>query len=309
MPRNRLASVLFPTEIPTLPLSRVRLRINSIRVSIVLVALFAASPIIRADSYLVAGVSSSAYTNSQGSSYPKTLTPFTVAPLAETGGFSDAVSSGSASGSVSGSVAFGSISGSASGTAESSTILADSFDPIDGEGSFAGVWADTLDVTSATLSVGTPVNLLFTLDYAATLSCSGTANVLAAIGFTASAGGAAIQEADGTCNSILSGTQSIVVATVVGSELNVAGTLNLEAQAVAVTNGGESTASVDPPSAAFYIDSETAGATYTTGSGYTYFSPVASAVPEPPSIVMLLLGLFCLAAAATRLNKLKPRLA
>lgn len=265
-----------------------------------LAALLTTSSAIRADSYLVSGASASAYTNVQGSSNPKTLTPFVVGPLTVTGGYSGAGYSGSASGSTTGSVAFGSISGSASATAESSTTIPRAVFPIAGEGEFSGSWGDTLDITSSTLPVGTPVDLLFTLNYAASLECSGTAHVNVAIGFTASAGGAAIQADDDTCNSILNGTQNIIVATEVGTDLNIAGTLSLVAQALAVTNDGESTAGVDPPSAAFFIDSETPGATYTAASGYTYFSPTASTVPEPSSIVMLLLGLFAVAVAAAR---------
>src|SRR5271170_3485275 len=71
------------------------------------------------------------------------------------------------SGSASGTVNFGSISGDVTASAFASSpdpaVLPGAIVGSSGNGQFTGEWQDSITVTSATLAVGTPVNLLFTL--------------------------------------------------------------------------------------------------------------------------------------------------
>jgi hypothetical protein len=168
--------------------------------------------------------------------------------------------------------------------------------PSNGLGNFFGMWQDSLVVTSATLAAGTPVDLLFTLTVNGTLSCTGMGSTVSDI-ISFSTGDNSTSFSRQTCNSVLKGTQTFVEATTVGADLQIGGQL----RAVATASGfnpdfSASTASVDPPSSVFFIDSLTPGATYTTGSGNTYFTPIVSA-PEPSSVLLLgsgVLALFCI---------------
>jgi hypothetical protein len=200
--------------------------------------------------------------------------------------------SGSGFGSVGGSVEFGSITGTASGAGDFSSTVG----PSNGVGNFFGIWQDSLVVTSATLAAGTPVDLLFTLTVNGTLSCTGMGS---SVSDSASfgAGDNSITFSSQTCNSVLKGTQTFVEATTVGADLQIEGQLMAEAGASGFNSDfSASTASVDPPSSVFFIDSLTPGATYTTGSGNTYLTPIVSA-PEPSGVFLLgsgLVALFCI---------------
>jgi len=109
-----------------------------------------------------------------------------------------------------------------------------------------------------------------------------------------------------TCNSTLTQSLPIDFMTSVGATVDIEGALTLNAAAYAggIQGGGIGTASIDP-SAGFYIDSETAGASYTTASGTNYETP-ASSVPEPSSLLLLAAGLLGLLALAARSKRLAP---
>lgn len=196
---------------------------------------------------------------------------------------------GSGFGTASGTVDFGLITGNVSAAGDFSQIVGAS----NGEGSFTGVWQDSLIVTSNTLAPGTPVDLQFTLTVHAALGCSGMGSAVSAIA-SLTGGNDSASFVSQTCNTSLNGTQMFTVATTVGADLPVEGQLAIVAGASGFNpDFSASTAAVDPPSSVFYIDSLTPGASYTTGSGNTYFTPITS-TPEPSSLLMLgscLLGL------------------
>jgi hypothetical protein len=182
---------------------------------------------------------------------------------------------GSFSGAASGTVDFGSLTGSVSGAATGAG---------NGAGTYQGDWQDTLTITSATLSVGTPVNLLFSLSVDTTMSCSGVGSVVLTDASMSSTQGGNIDLQSGACNSRFAQTGTAMVQTAVGASFLVEGQLVLEAE-----NTLAGTASVDP-SSGFFIDSETAGASYTTASGASYLTPPVVA-PEPSSLMMLGVGM------------------
>jgi hypothetical protein len=88
----------------------------------------------------------------------------------------------------------------------------------------------------------------------------------------------------GACNSIFAQTGTAFVQTFVGDSFLVEGELDLSAN-----NTLAGTASVDP-SSGFFIDSQTAGAGYTTASGASY----VSSTPEPSAILLFTTGLLAL---------------
>ena len=136
--------------------------------------------------------------------------------------------------------------------------------------------------------MGLQISLVMTAGF----TCSGPGSSVQAIG-ALQVGANQIETSSNACNSALHSTKTLLIQTAVGDTLQVIGQLNLNAQGDALINEGVSTATVDPPSSAFYIDSETPGASYTTESGVEYFSPSAP-TPEPSSVILFSSGLFSL---------------
>jgi len=200
----------------------------------------------------------------------------------------------SVSASSSGTVQFGSITGLVSANVVGGSNAVEppgtGLGGTGGSAVFNSSWEDSLVVTSTTLPKGAAVNLLFTMSLDGTLSCTGSASVSALSAFVA--GVSVIQSLDQTCNSSLQGSQTLVIATTVGSDLQIEGQLDISANANGVSSA-TSTATVDPPTSQFFIDSETAGASYTTASGSTYFSSPTT-VPEPSSLLLLGSGMLAL---------------
>lgn len=219
--------------------------------------------------------------NSNSISVPLTMTPIVLDPFSG--------STPDANAFASGTVKFGSITGEAYAAATGNGGAA--------AAQFQGAWQDSLMVTSATLARGTPVQLRFTLITNGSIACTGplhSASFNASFSFTTGSG--PVTQGT-TCNTSISDSVPLTLSTFVGADIAVEG--QLTEQATASNIGTASSADVDPPSAQFFIDSETTGATYTTGSGNTYFSPVsAAATPEPSSLALLGTGLMGLAAAS-----------
>jgi hypothetical protein len=184
--------------------------------------------------------------------------------------------------SASGTVAFGSLTGAVSTTGgiESS-----------GEGFYAGFWEDNLTVTSTTLAPGTPVDLGFSLFIDTTTTCSGNGLVQTIAGISVPGNNLSFQSS--ACNSTFDKSGTLLLPTSVGASVFVEGQLELTA-----TEAFGGSASIDP-SANFFIDSLTSGASYTTASGSTYFTPTSS-VPEPGTFVLLTGGLIMFATALRR---------
>jgi hypothetical protein len=247
---------------------------------------------------------------SSSQSFSATLSPspIVVNPLSASVSFSEPGISSSASGTGSGTVNFGAITGSVSTTGvESAPSLPFGMNVNDtsASGVFDGFWQDSIIVTSNTLAAGTPVNLLFTMDVNAALSCTGpNASVQAVAGLQA--GLSQILMSSSTCNSTLAGSKTLLLQTTVGADIPVEGQLDLTAVASGV-NGIASTGNIDPPSSEFFVDSLTAGASYTTLSGTTYFSPTTS-VPEPSSLALFGLGILPLLAISAKRKLNLPKL-
>jgi len=168
-------------------------------------------------------------------------------------------------------------------------------------------WQDQVTVTSATLADGTPVNLLLTQVLNATMTSAGFAgseliyNVLAdgggvALGTIFANGELSIGSAT-VCSGLCAVSQSAIFPSAVGQTFDIRADMFLSsfAQDCPPTGPGcaNAFAQLDAGhTGKLFLDPITTGASYTTASGTTYFSPV----PEPSTILFLGFGLVGLAA-------------
>ena len=140
-------------------------------------------------------------------------------------------------------------------------------------GNFFGDWKDTLTVRSATLPVGTPVQLSFTDSVAAaTLNATGpNPGTQASLNSVFFAGQNSLNLSATVAQEELGFTQTktMVISTAIGQQISIEGYLDVIANAEPF-NERPGTAYVDPPTASFYINSLTPGASYTTASGMNY---------------------------------------
>jgi len=187
--------------------------------------------------------------------------------------------------SLGGTVSFGLITASVSGTSICGPT--GGFCGVNGA-QFDGIWQDTLTVTSATLPIGTPVELLASMFIDVTTICVGPNAQVSAVAAFNFGGPSGINVGFTTCNSALFTTQSMDLFTRVGATLQLEGQFNIQVAAQAIHLSTTSHSAVDPP-AGFFFDPITAGVSYTTGSGTDYRSP--SRVPEPATLALLGVGL------------------
>src|SRR5271155_1685855 len=178
-------------------------------------------------------VSSSVNATGDEASVPVSFNAGSPGPSVSNPTISIANSNGSAS--ASGSVQFGSITGDVSATASGGAIN-DA-----GEATFEGDWTDTLTVTSSTLALSTPVELLFTMSFDFSTVCSG-ANTSPQETAEFEAGEQNVVATSGACNTTFQGTKQLVLDTFVGANTTIFGSLNLDAVA-----GQGSFVQVDPP--------------------------------------------------------------
>jgi hypothetical protein len=126
------------------------------------------------------------------------------------------------------------------------------------------------------------------------MTCSGNGSVQTIAGISVQgAPGNSLSFQSSACNSTFDKSGIFLVPTSVGASFLAEGQLALTA-----TEAFGGFASIDP-SADFFIDSLTSGASYTTASGITYFTTTSS-VPEPGTFVLLTGGLIMLATALRR---------
>jgi hypothetical protein len=216
----------------------------------------------------------------------------TVQTANASGSVSTPDASGTASASSSGSVLYGAIDGSVRAASAGSDSGGPGILPAQGFAAFLGDWEDTLTVTSNSLALGTPVSLLFTLAVNSSTSCSSSLDTNLTVASLNISGAKSVEVVNTACNVNLDQTEQELVATSVGSALNIEGFLNLKVTSNP-TNGSSAAVSIDPTSAVF-VDSETAGAGYLSASGKSYVTPPAQ-TPEPASSAMLAIGLLALA--------------
>jgi len=194
-----------------------------------------------------------------------------------------------------GTVTYGRVTGFASASASPINYVTS------GTSEFLGQWTDTFTVTSATLPPGTPVDLMLYLELTGTLACSGpTGNAAQEVGNLEWGLNGIMSVSGSTCGTSVDEVQTSIYATSVGSVFSMVGfgEWNATANTDGVgTTGPAGSATADPPSANFFVDSLTPGATYTTASGNSYFSPsTTSPVPEP-SFLIPVAAVFALLAA------------
>ena len=215
------------------------------------------------------------------------------------------------SASVNVTAALGSLSGT---TSVSATVPADTsnFGP-EAQTSANFNWLDQVTVTSTTLADGTPVNLLLTEVLNASMTSAGNAgstvlytvltNALqdnGSIGAlqTVFNNGAFSSNPGIDCSGLCSASQSVILQSAVGQTFDMRADMFLsafafEASSTQPTTHANAFAQLDAGhTGKLFLDSLTEGASYTTASGTTYFSPI----PEPSTILLLGFGLIGLAA-------------
>jgi hypothetical protein len=191
-----------------------------------------------------------------------------------------------------GSISYGQIKGYVHGDS-SATKLGEA----DGITDYQAYWADTATVTSTTLGFGTPVTFLMTLDVDAILAGVGPGGMNLTAELIVGNGNQLL--ANTTTQGAFDYSKGMLVTTFVGAKLSLEGGLLLDAVTQAANCGGCSpTYTVDSSHTAnYYLDAITPGVSYTTASGYTYFTP---AVPEPSSFLLFGSGALGLAQLLRR---------
>ncbi len=162
---------------------------------------------------------------------------------------------------------------------------------------------EQLIVNSATLPAGTPVDLLFTLSFAQTVTLSQAASMYLGGGYYAAFAanpqyGVAVNLVANGVDDVNATGSSVVMHTLVGGYINVTESMSGGVGATyfdSTERSGEADAS---HSAHFYVDALTAGVSIGSESGHDYST--ASSVPEPGAAALFMSGLACLGGLVRR---------
>ena len=152
---------------------------------------------------------------------------------------------------------------------------------------------DQLRVNSATLAAGTPVDLLFTLSFAQTVSLSQAASMFLGGGYYATfqanaQSGASLQLVANGIDNLAATGSSAVLHTFVGNYINLSEAMSGGAGATYFDSTERSAHADASHSAHFFVDPLSVGVSLSTDSGHNYAT--AAAVPEPSSAALGLAG-------------------